>query len=77
MSFTGRALRSTVSADGTLNLSLDAVVLSDPIDDEVIVRVEAAPINPSDLVLMLGPADVAPCDPRLAAAWPSRCRRTG
>jgi NADPH2:quinone reductase len=56
---TGLELRSTASSDGTLRLTLEDVTLSPPADDEVIVRVEAAPINPSDLGLLLGPADVA------------------
>ncbi|PZQ61227.1 MAG: NADH oxidase [Sphingomonas taxi] len=55
---TGWELRSTVEADGWLTLTLEQVTLSPPADDEVIVRVEAAPINPSDLGLLLGPADV-------------------
>lgn len=59
MTFSGRELRSTIASEGTLTLSLENVVISDPGDDEVIVRVEAAPINPSDLVLMLGPADLS------------------
>jgi len=56
---TGRELRSTVSEDGTLRLTLAEVTLSDPAPDEIIVRLEAAPINPSDLGLLLGPADVS------------------
>jgi len=56
---TGRELRSTVRESGTLELSLEEVTLPEPAADEVIVRVEAAPINPSDLGLLLGPADVA------------------
>ena len=56
---TGLELRSTVTDDGKLTLSLDEVTLAAPGADEVIVRVEAAPINPSDLGLLLGPADVA------------------
>jgi NADPH:quinone reductase len=59
MTFNGRELRSTISADGKLTLSLEDVVVADPGDDEVVVRVEAAPINPSDLGTLLGPADVA------------------
>jgi NADPH:quinone reductase-like Zn-dependent oxidoreductase len=55
---TGLELRSTVDAEGVLTLNLEPVTLSPPADDEVIVRVEAAPINPSDLGLLLGPADV-------------------
>ena len=58
MSLTGRELRSTVS-DGVLRLSLDEVVIGDLGPDEIVVRVEAAPINPSDLGLLIGPADVA------------------
>jgi NADPH:quinone reductase-like Zn-dependent oxidoreductase len=56
---TGLELRSTVSSDGNLTLHLEPVTLPAPGPDEVIVRVEAAPINPSDLGLLLGPADVA------------------
>jgi NADPH:quinone reductase-like Zn-dependent oxidoreductase len=56
---TGRELRSTVHEDGTLQLTLEDVALGDPAADEVIVRVEAAPINPSDLGLLLGPADIS------------------
>lgn len=56
---TGLELRSTVTPEGQLTLTLEEVTLSPPADDEVIVRVEAAPINPSDLGLLLGPADVA------------------
>lgn len=61
--FTGRELRSTASEDGTIRLTLEDVTLDAPGPDEVIVRVEAAPINPSDLGLLLGPADVATARP--------------
>ena len=57
--FNGRELRSTARDDGTLQLTLDNVTIDAPSADEVIVRVEAAPINPSDLGLLLGPADIA------------------
>lgn len=59
MPVTGREMRSIISEDGMLTVSLEQVVLPDPVDDEVIVRIEAAPINPSDLGLLLGPADVS------------------
>ena len=59
MTVTGRELRSTVSEDGTLQLTLADVTLDAPAADEVIVKVEAAPINPSDLGLLLGPADIS------------------
>jgi len=54
----GRELRSLVS-DGKLELSLVDVELSPPGPGEVIVRIEAAPLNPSDLGLLTGPADLA------------------
>lgn len=52
-------LRSTVTADGTLRLALERVSLPEPGPGQVLVRVEAAPINPSDLGLMFGPADMS------------------
>ena len=54
----GLELRSLVS-DGKLELSLVDVGLSPPGPGEVIVRIEAAPLNPSDLGLLTGPADLA------------------
>ncbi|TJZ89305.1 NADH oxidase [Paracoccus gahaiensis] len=51
-------LRSTVTSDGTLRLHLEPVVLPEPGLGQLLVRVEAAPINPSDLGLMFGPADM-------------------
>lgn len=55
---TSLELRTRISA-GELTLSLEPVEISPPGPDEVIVRVEAAPINPSDLGLLLGPADMS------------------
>jgi NADPH:quinone reductase-like Zn-dependent oxidoreductase len=53
----GLELRSTVTAAGELRVTLDTVPVQPPGPDEVLVRVEAAPINPSDLALLLGPVD--------------------
>ena len=50
-------LRSLIKQDGTLELSLAAMPIPEPKDDEVLVRVEASPINPSDLGLLFGAAD--------------------
>jgi NADPH2:quinone reductase len=55
---TGRQLRSLVAADGTLELSLAVVDTPAPAEGEVLVRVEAAPLNPSDLGLLFGGADM-------------------
>jgi NADPH:quinone reductase len=56
---TSLELRSLVKPDGALELSLVRVPVPTPRDDEVVVRVEATPINPSDLGLLLAAADVS------------------
>lgn len=53
----GLELRSKISKDGELELSLAEVTVPAPGAGEVVVRVEATPISPSDLALLLGPAD--------------------
>ena len=51
-------LRSLIKEDGLLELSLARVDVPEPKDDQVVVRIEATPINPSDLGLLFGPADM-------------------
>lgn len=55
---TALELRSLVTSQGTLELSLQDVSVPAPGADEVLVRVEAAPINPSDLGLLVAGADM-------------------
>ncbi len=55
----GRQLRSTVRKEGILELSLARVPTPEPKPDEVVVRIDATPINPSDLGLMLAGADMS------------------
>ena len=55
---TGQELRSLVTQDGTLELSLQAVPISEPQPNEVVIRIEASPINPSDLGVLLAGADM-------------------
>src|ERR1700681_4743962 len=55
---TGLQLRSLIKKSGELELSLAAVPIPEPAADEVVVRVEASPINPSDLGLLIGAADM-------------------
>ena len=55
---TALQLRSLVTKDGELQLSLARVAVDEPGADEVLVRVEGTPINPSDLGLLIGPADM-------------------
>ena len=52
-------LRSLVQPDGTLQLSLESTPVPAPGPDEVLIQVQATPINPSDIGLLFGPADLA------------------
>jgi NADPH:quinone reductase-like Zn-dependent oxidoreductase len=56
---TGLQLRSLIKKSGELEISLVDVPTPEPADDEVVVRIEAAPINPSDLGLLVGAADMS------------------
>ena len=55
----GLQLRSLVSADGRLELSLVPTPVPALADDEVLVRIAATPINPSDIGLLFGAADIS------------------
>jgi NADPH:quinone reductase len=52
-------LRSTVAGDGSVTLAVHRADVAAPAPDEVVVRVEAAPINPSDLGMLFAGADMA------------------
>jgi NADPH2:quinone reductase len=56
---TGLQLRSLVKPEGVLELSLATVPTPTPAADEVVVQVQAAPINPSDIGLLFGAADMS------------------
>ncbi len=66
----GLQLRTLVKKDGTLELSLVSVPTPAPKPDEVIVRVDASPINPSDLGLLFGGADMTTAKASGTAANP-------
>lgn len=70
MSRSSLQLRSKITANAQLELSLVEVEVADPGPDEVVVRVEAAPINPSDLGLLFGPADMRTAKASGSAAHP-------
>src|SRR3954471_5182370 len=55
----GLQLRSLIKKSGELEISLLDVPTPEPAADEAVVRVEAAPINPSDLGLLIGAADMS------------------
>jgi NADPH:quinone reductase-like Zn-dependent oxidoreductase len=78
----GLQLRSLIKASGELELSLAKVAIPEPGPDEVLVRVEGSPINPSDLGLLLGAADMStakaasgPDGPVLTATVPAPLMR--
>jgi NADPH2:quinone reductase len=80
---TGLQLHSTIRSEGTLELSLAEVPVPEPGDGEVLVRVEATPINPSDMGLLFGPADMttarasgSPERPVVTADVPERLLKT-
>lgn len=55
---TSLQLFSNITSDGQLELSLLEKEVPTPKAHEVVIRVEAAPINPSDMWPMFGPADL-------------------
>ena len=52
-------LVSTISDDNKLTLSLKDIEMPQPGADEVVVRIEAAPLNPSDFGVMFSAADMS------------------
>ena len=54
-----RELRTIITSAGKLELSIVSSKLPQPKRGEVLIKVEATPINPSDLGLLFGPADVS------------------
>ncbi len=76
---TGLQLRSRVLPSGELELSLQSIATPTPVADEVLVRIEATPINPSDIGLLFGAADMGtakasgtPASPVITARIPER-----
>jgi NADPH2:quinone reductase len=49
---TSKEIRSTVTSEGDITISMVNVAMPVPKDHEVLIKVEAAPINPSDLALL-------------------------
>lgn len=76
-------LRSTITSAGRLELSLANVDTPQPEVNEVVVRIEASPINPSDMGLLFGAADMSTADatgpadsPLVTAAIPEELLET-
>lgn len=80
---TGLQLRSLVKPEGELEISLVSVATPSPAPDEVVVRIEATPINPSDIGLLFGAADIStakvsgpPDSPVVTAKIPERLMKS-
>ena len=80
---TGLQLRSLVKASGELELSLLSIDTPTPAPDEVVIRIEATPINPSDIGLLFGAADLGtasvsgtPASPVVSARIPERLMKS-
>ena len=54
-----RRISSLVTEDGTVRVSLETVPMPQPRDGQVLIRVEASPLNPSDIAVLLSGAKVA------------------
>ena len=52
------AMRSLIKEDGTLEIALHEQPVPEPGPDQVLIKVEAAPVNPSDLAMMFGMPDL-------------------
>lgn len=62
----GLQIQSTIHSSGELEIALVSVPTPEPGPNDVLIRIEATPINPSDLGLLFGPADMT-----TAKAWGS------
>ena len=57
--FTSTGLRTLITPDSELLLTIEEECIEDLSPDEIVIRVEASPINPTDIGLLLGPADLS------------------
>ena len=55
---TGKQVFSTITSAGQLELTIADVDMPTPGPDDVVVRIDAAPINPSDMGPLFGPASI-------------------
>ncbi|MEN1728145.1 MAG: zinc-binding dehydrogenase [Pseudomonadota bacterium] len=62
MSTNGKQLFTTLESDGRLTVAIEDTVFPDPTGNQVLVKMEAAPINPSDLAILVGAADLEGAD---------------
>src|SRR5258708_4886741 len=76
----GLELRSKITSRGFLELFLQEAPVPEPAADEIVIRVEAAPLHPSDIILLLGrptPPSFGPLgQPKDPGRWRSLRRST-
>ena len=70
-------MQSCVHENGTVECALKEVEVPSPSGDEVLVEIDAAPINPSDLGLMFGAADPSSAQETERDGQPAIHRRHG
>ncbi|WP_441002643.1 zinc-binding dehydrogenase [Pseudocolwellia agarivorans] len=58
MTNTNIQLTSTINENNKLTLALETIEMPKPGADEVVIRIEAAPLNPSDLGVLFSAADM-------------------
>lgn len=75
-------IKSLVTAEGNLELFLESSTVPDCSEDEVIIEVQAAPINPSDVLMIFGAADLSTAkavgtrdEPRIRVEIPQTMRK--
>ena len=75
-------LKSLVTAEGNLELFLESSTVPGCSEDEVVIEVQAAPINPADVLMMFGAADMStaesvgtPDDPRVSVRMPEAMQK--
>lgn len=67
----GLEMRSEITSSGDVRLTLVQADVPVPGAGEIVIQVEAAPINPSDLGLMFGPVDAASLRPIQVSGLPA------
>ena len=56
---TSKQIRSKVTKEGKLLINIEGSEVPQPEKDEVLIKIEASHINPSDLGLLIGPSDIS------------------
>lgn len=78
MTTQGKQIVSTLNDNAVLTVEVVDETLPDPTRHEVLIQIEAAPVNPSDLALLFGPADLENAEyseGRIAAPMPAAAMR--